>query len=72
MFNFPDRLWMTVIGQIGHGIIDPFVLVPSLSEMVDVGIQIYPNMDEKVNDISAGIFNMFLGFGQILGALYGT
>jgi hypothetical protein len=29
-------------------------------------------MDEKVNDISAGIFNMFLGFGQILGALFGT
>jgi hypothetical protein len=29
---------MTVIGQIGHGIADPFVIVPALSEMVDVGI----------------------------------
>jgi hypothetical protein len=29
-------------------------------------------MDEKVNDVSSGIFNMFLGIGQILGALYGT
>jgi hypothetical protein len=29
-------------------------------------------MDEKVNDISAGIFNMFFGFGQIIGALFGT
>jgi hypothetical protein len=29
---------MIIIGQIGHGIIDPFVLVPSLSEMVEVGI----------------------------------
>lgn len=29
-------------------------------------------MDEKINDISAGIFNMFLGFGQIFGAIYGT
>ena len=29
-------------------------------------------MDEKVNDVSSGIFNMFLGIGQILGALFGT
>ena len=71
-FAFPDKIWLMVIGQIVNGIVDPFLLIHPLPEMVDSVIPHYPESIGQVNDISAGLFNMFLGIGQIIGPLYGA
>ena len=41
----------------------PFVLVPALPEMIEVALKTYPNSVGRINDVSSGIFNMFLGLG---------
>lgn len=52
-----------------HGAIN---LVFVLPEMIDAGSELYPDdkMKSEVNDVSSGIFNMFLGIGQICGPIY--
>ena len=52
-----------------HGAIN---LVFVLPEMIEAGTEVYPdeNLKAEVNDVSAGIFNMFLGIGQICGPIY--
>jgi hypothetical protein len=60
------------VGQIGHGIFDPFLLIPSLPEMIDVGNSMFPDDEELVNDLSSGIFNVCIAFGQLAGPMYGS
>jgi MFS family permease len=56
-----------------HGLVDPFILVPSLPEMIESVLPLYPESAEsQINDISSGIFNMFLGIGQVAGPLFGS
>ena len=55
-----------------HGIVDPFILIPSLPEMIDAALDKYPDHEYEVNDLSSAIFNSFLGIGQICGPLYGS
>jgi hypothetical protein len=48
-------------------------MIPALSEMIDVALLLYPESSEiKINDISSGLFNMFIGIGQIIGPIYGS
>jgi len=72
VFGFPDSLFVMGIGQLLHGLVDPFIIVPSLPEMIDAVVPLYPNDEFLVNDLSSGIFNCFLGIGQIVGPLYGS
>ena len=37
-FGFPNSIWIMGIGQALHGIVDPFVLVPSLPEMIEAAL----------------------------------
>jgi hypothetical protein len=60
------------VGQALHGIVDPFLLVPALPEMIESVIDLYPNDEFTINDLSSGIFNCFLGIGQISGPIYGS
>jgi MFS family permease len=56
-----------------HGLVDPFILVPSLPEMIESVLPLYPDSAEsQINDISSGMFNMFLGIGQVAGPLFGS
>lgn len=55
-----------------HGIFDPYMLVPSLPEMIKAGMKRFPEQEALVNDLSSGIFNCFLGLGQISGPLFGA
>ena len=56
-----------------HGLVDPFVRVPALPEMIESVIPLYPESAEsQINDLSSGIFNMFLGIGQVMGPLFGS
>jgi len=54
---------MMAIGQGMHGIFDPYMLVPTLPEMINAGIRKFPDQEPLVNDLSSGIFNCFLGLG---------
>lgn len=73
VFQIPNNIWMLSLGQILRGCIDPFILVPSLPEMIETALPLYPAYCEsQINDISSGLFNMFLGLGQILGPLFGA
>lgn len=40
--------------------------------MIESVIPYYPGQEEEINDLSSGLFNMFLGIGQVLGPLYGA
>ena len=42
LFNFPDELWIMVLGQAAHGVVDPFILVPSLPEMIESVLPLHP------------------------------
>lgn len=73
IFNFPDNIYLIITALALRGILDPFTLIPSLPEMIESVIKEYPPESElRINDLSSGIFNMFLGIGQILGPLYGS
>lgn len=64
---------MMAFGQALRGLIDPFTLVPSLPEMIEsVMIHYPPSAEFEINNLSSGIFNMFLGLGQVLGPMYGS
>lgn len=47
-------------------------LIPSLPEMIRQGKEKYPRQQDKVSDLAAGVFNSLLGFGQIMGPLFGA
>jgi MFS family permease len=73
LFNFPDSIWTCIIGQALRGMIDPFTLVPALPEMIESVALHYPQSAEfQINNLSSGMFNMFLGLGQIFGPMYGA
>ena len=48
------------------------MLIPGLPEMVESTLPLYPGQERKINDLSAGIFNSFLGFGQVIAPAYGS
>ena len=55
------------------GLIEPFILIPCLPEMLESVLVEYPiDCENQINDLISGMFNMFLGFGQILGPLIGS
>ena len=61
------------IGQALHGLVDPFMLIPALPEMTEAVLKDFsPEDQEVINDLSSGIFNCFLGLGQIAGPLFGS
>lgn len=47
-------------------------MIPILPEMLDSVTPLYPKQEERVNDLSSGIFNSFLGIGLISGPIYGS
>lgn len=73
LFDFPNSIVLMIIGQAMRGVTDPFTLVPCLPEMIESVLPHYPpNAECEINNLSSGIFNMFLGLGQILGPMLGA
>jgi hypothetical protein len=72
MLGMPDILSVMGLGQAIAGITTAFLLIPGLPEMIESSIPAFPGQENKVNDLSAGIFNSFLGFGQVLAPAYGS
>jgi hypothetical protein len=63
LLGFPNSLLLMAIGQALHGLVDPFLLVPSLPEMIESAMVEYPDHEFLVNDLSSGIFNACLALG---------
>ena len=64
IFSFSNTLTFAIIGQVLKGMIDPFILIPCLPEMIESVLSEYPEeCENQINDIISGLFNMFLGFG---------
>jgi len=57
LFGFPDLLLLMGIGQGFYGVTAAFLVIPGLPEMIESSIPIFPGQENKVNDLSAGIFN---------------
>ena len=72
LFDFPDSLVVMGIGQAMAGVFSAFLIVPGLPEMVEATLPLYPGQEREVNDLSSGIFNAFLGFGQVMAPAYGS
>ena len=47
-------------------------LIPGLPEMVEGALVHFPGQEREVNNMSSGIFNSFLGLGQVIAPLYGS
>jgi hypothetical protein len=67
MFDLPVSLYLMGAGQFLQGLLDPYILVFILPEMIDVVEQKYPQLGEKqkakLADLSSGVLNGFLGIG---------
>jgi MFS family permease len=53
------------IGQGCIGLFVPFTLIPALPEMISSVETKFKGQNHAVNNLSAGIFNMMLGIGQM-------
>lgn len=67
LFDLPVSLYLMGAGQFLQGLLDPYILVFILPEMIDVVEQKYPQLSEKqkakLADLSSGVLNGFLGIG---------
>lgn len=68
----PDAIYLMVLGQAMVGLLSPLMLIPILPEMVEAAILAHPHQKETINDLSAGIFNAFLGLGQFCAPTFGS
>ena len=60
------------LGQALGGITAAHICAPCLLEMLDSGKERFPDQEERVTNMSAAIYNSFLGIGYLLAPLYGT
>jgi hypothetical protein len=67
IFHFPQTLLLIGFGQALLGVFNPFLLVFSLPEMVDVIDSKFADMDEQsrmeIYDTTSGLYNAMLGIG---------
>ena len=72
MLGMSNSLVLMGIGQALVGVFTAFMMIPGLPEMVESTIPLFPGQEREVNDLSSGIFNSFLGFGQVVAPAYGS
>ena len=68
----PDSLILMTIGQMIYGFTVTFFIVTCLPIMINDVVKSFPTQKIKASDISSGIFSSMLGFGQMLGPIYGS
>ena len=72
LLGLPESLILMGIGQGLVGVFTAFMMIPGLPEMVESTIPLYPGQARDVNNLSSGIYNAFLGFGQVIAPAYGA
>ena len=68
----PNNLTLMCIGQALDGFTATFFVITCLPAMINNATECYPNQKNEVTDISSGIFSWMLGFGQMVGPIYGS
>ena len=72
LLQFPDSLTLMCLGQALGGATAAHICAPCLLEMLDSGKERFPDQEDAVTNMSAAIYNAFLGLGYLLAPLYGT
>ena len=72
ILNFSNSLVIMGIGQSLVGIFTATMMIPGLPEMVESTLPLFPGQEQVVNDLSSGVFNAFLGLGQVFAPMYGS
>jgi MFS family permease len=71
--HLPNSLEIMIVGQALRGIIDPFLFIPVLPEMIaSVTSHYHKNQEGLVNDSASGLFCTFYGLGMIIGPILGS
>mmetsp|Transcript_8764 Transcript_8764/g.9941 ORF Transcript_8764/g.9941 Transcript_8764/m.9941 type:complete len:256 (+) Transcript_8764:467-1234(+) len=68
----PNSLIVVAIFMFLGGVTSAHTIIPTLPEILDAGRTEIHYPAEVLNDLSAGLFNMFFAFGEILGPLMGN
>ena len=72
LFHFPDSLYIITFSQCLQGQC-VFIIIAALPEMISSVSADFPESQREIlNDVSNGIFNMFLGIGMVLGPIFGS
>ena len=69
LFNLPHKLWIVGLGLGIFGFGCCFALVLIVPEINSLANDIFPNQQEKVADMTSGLFNGFFSLGQFFGPL---
>ncbi len=67
ILNYPDELYLIVIGFITSGFACAFCFIPACPEMLESAQLNLNTVHPKLNDIVSGIFNLSFGIGTFLG-----
>jgi MFS family permease len=71
--QLPNSLNVMIAGQALRGVIDPFLFIPVLPEMMASVTPYYnKNQEGLLNDSASGLFCTFYGLGMILGPILGS
>lgn len=72
LLNFPNELYLVIIGLSLLGAGFTLSLIPTLPEMIVSVEGRFDNSRGELNDVASGVFNTCLGVGQIVGPLYSS
>ena len=73
VFGLPNWFPLIIASQVLNGIFAPMMIIPCIPEMIDAVSPLYPKqMTSQIKDQSLGVFNSFLGVGQIFGPIFSS
>ena len=69
---FQSSVLLTAIGLFLNGAAAALFLIPILPEMIRSVRLMYADKEEELTDVSSGVFNCFLGIGQVISPIWAT
>jgi len=63
LLGLDDSLLSMAIGTGFIAFMNAYMIIPSLPEMVESMVPLYPGQERRVNDLASGVFNSMLGIG---------
>ena len=72
ILKFPDTLLVMGLGQAILGISYALIMVASLAEMIEGGMEKYATQEKAVNSMCPAMFTSYLGLGQVISPVFGS
>ena len=72
MLKFPDSLLLMGIGQAVFGMTYAIIVVVSLPEMIEGGLERYPSQEEAVNLNCPGMYTSYMRLGTVISPVCGS